>query len=85
MEKMRRRIEEILHEMWKEDHTTDPPVLADNAVLLELGYDSMTYAVLVARLDDEFGVDPFLTATDVPLPRTFGDFVAFYEQSAPAQ
>jgi acyl carrier protein len=81
---MRERMVAILNEMWKEDHTNEPPVLVDSTVLLESGFDSMAYAVLVARLDDEFGFDPFLTNVDAPLPRTFGDFVAFYEKTAVA-
>lgn len=80
---MRNRIVAILNEMWKEDHgSAPPPVLQNSTVLLESGFDSMAYAVLVARLDDEFGIDPFLTNTDAPLPRTFGDFIAFYEKTA---
>jgi acyl carrier protein len=81
---MRNKIESIFAEMWREDHKSDPPVLLDNTVLLETGFDSMAYAVLVARLDDELGIDPFSVATDAAYPRTFGDFVAFYENCAKA-
>jgi acyl carrier protein len=76
---MRSKIEAMFNEMWREDNQNDPPTLRDETVLLETGFDSMAFAVLVARLDDELGIDPFSVATDAAYPRTFGEFVAFYE------
>ena len=35
------------------------PQLSDNLVLLESGLDSLCFAVIVARLEDELGFDPF--------------------------
>lgn len=81
---MRQKIESIFGEMWREDHKCDPPPLKENTILLETGFDSMAFAVLVARLDDELGVDPFSVATEAAYPRTFGEFVAFYENCAKA-
>jgi acyl carrier protein len=56
--------------------------LADNLPLLESGLDSLCFAILVARLEDEIGVDPFAKATEAGLPTTFGEFVEFYEHAA---
>ena len=56
--------------------------LADNTLLLESGLDSLCFAIIVARLDDELGLDPFQTAEDHDFPVTFGDFVRFYENAA---
>ena len=56
--------------------------LNDNLVLLDCGLDSLCFAILVARLEDERGYDPFSTDDDVYFPTTFGDFVAFYERAA---
>lgn len=56
--------------------------LRDDTLLLESGLDSLCFAIIVARLEDEFGVDPFQTATDDKFPVTFGDFVKFYENAA---
>ncbi len=56
--------------------------LSDDLVLLDCGLDSLCFAILVARLEDELGFDPFSTDDDVYFPTTFGDFVAFYERAA---
>lgn len=58
--------------------------LADATMLLETGLDSLCFAIVVARLEDELGVDPFQTAEDEKFPVTFGEFVAFYENAAAA-
>jgi hypothetical protein len=56
--------------------------LSDNLVLLESGLDSLCFAIIVARLEDALGVDPFSAAEDGRLPLTLGDFVKFYEDAA---
>lgn len=56
--------------------------LSDNLVLLESGLDSLCLAIIVARLEDTLGIDPFSAADDGPLPLTVGDFVQFYEHAA---
>jgi acyl carrier protein len=56
--------------------------LSDDLVLLESGLDSLGFAVLVARLEDKLGVDPFTTAEDAMFPVTLGDFVKVYEHGA---
>lgn len=56
--------------------------LDDRAMLLETGLDSLCFAIIVARLEDTLGVDPFQTASDEKFPVTFGDFVRFYEAAA---
>jgi acyl carrier protein len=56
--------------------------LNDNLVLLESGLDSLCFAIIVARLEDELGHDPFTASEDVYFPVTLGDFVEFYDQAA---
>jgi acyl carrier protein len=56
--------------------------LDDNVALLDSGLDSLGIAVLVARLEDRLGVDPFTTSEDVQFPVTVGDFVKAYEHGA---
>ena len=57
--------------------------LTDDLVLLESGLDSLCFALLVARLEDETGRDPFGESDDVRFPVTLGELVALYEH-APA-
>lgn len=52
--------------------------LSDELLLLESGLDSLSYAILIANLDDELDVSPF-DDDDVVNPVTFGDLVRIYE------
>jgi acyl carrier protein len=56
--------------------------LRDDLVLLDSGLDSLGFAVLVARLEDRLGFDPFTASEDAQFPVTFGDFVKVYENGA---
>jgi hypothetical protein len=56
--------------------------LRDGLLLSESGLDSLCFAILVARLEDKLGYDPFATAADAGFPVTLGDFVRFYENGA---
>jgi hypothetical protein len=51
--------------------------LSDDLELLHTGLDSLSFALIVARLEDALGVDPFETVDRFPV--TFGDFVSLYE------
>ena len=53
--------------------------LSDDLKLLESGLDSLSFALIVARLEDALGFDPFDVADDIKFPVTFGDFVRLYE------
>jgi acyl carrier protein len=54
--------------------------LSDEVKLLDSGLDSLSFALIVARLEDALGVDPFDSTDDVKFPTTFGDFVKLYEK-----
>jgi len=56
--------------------------LENGTLLLDSGLDSLCFAIIVARLEDNFGLDPFQTAPDDKFPVTFGDFVRLYENAA---
>jgi len=56
--------------------------LSDDLVLLDSGLDSLALAILVARLEDALGVDPFSSADDAEFPVTLGDFIRLYEDAA---
>ncbi len=59
--------------------------LSNEVVLLDSGLDSLCLAVVVARLEDELGVDPFASAAESQLPVTVGDFVRLYEDAVNKQ
>jgi acyl carrier protein len=56
--------------------------LSDDLALIESGLDSLCFAIIVARLEDTLGFDPFSTAEDGNFPVTLGEFIRFYEDGA---
>ena len=76
------KIRALFEKMWREEKPEPPPQLVDDTVLLETGFDSMAFAVFVTVLDEELGFDPFTISQDAVYPRTFGEFVRFYEKHA---
>jgi len=69
-----------MQQIAEEGKKTLPP-LTDDLVLLESGLDSLMIAVLVARLEETLGFDPFTESDDIYYPVTVGDFIRFYEKS----
>lgn len=57
--------------------------LHDDTRLLETGLDSLCFAIIVARLDDQLGIDPFQSETG-SFPQTVGDFIRLYENAGRA-
>lgn len=74
-------ITQLMQEIAKDHHKTLAP-LSDNLVLAESGLDSLCFAILVARLEDQLGVDPFTASDEVQFPVTFADFVRLYDDAA---
>jgi acyl carrier protein len=62
----------------KEHNQTLAP-LNDDLPLLESGLDSLGFAVVVARLEDQLGVDPFSSDDNLEFPVTLADFIGAYE------
>ena len=58
--------------------------LDDETVLANSGLDSLCFAIIVARLEDELGVDPFTASEEVYFPVTLSDFVSLYEHAVAA-
>ncbi len=58
--------------------------LTPDLVLLDSGLDSLCFAIVVARLEDTLGVDPFTASDNAFFPVTLGEFVKFYEDAAAA-
>jgi acyl carrier protein len=64
-----------------EEHNKRVPPLTDELVLLDSGLDSLAIAILVARLEETLGLDPFSQSDDVEYPVTVGDFIRRYEEA----
>ncbi len=79
---IRSAILEQLTELFEEDEL-DMPEFVDETVLLDTELDSLGFAVLVTRLDEELGFDPFSMMDEPVYPVTFKDFVDIYERFAP--
>ncbi|HUA19316.1 MAG TPA: phosphopantetheine-binding protein [Bryobacteraceae bacterium] len=56
--------------------------LADDLAFLDSGLDSLCFAIIVARLEDSLGIDPFSSAEDTVFPVTLGEFIKFYEDAS---
>ena len=69
-------ITSVFEQVAREQQRTLAP-LSDDLKLLQSGLDSLSFALIVARLEDTLGFDPFETAESFPV--TFGDFVKLYE------
>ena len=59
------------------------PKIKNETVLLESGLDSLGHAILITRLEEELGYDPFSISAEAYYPRTFGELVEFYRVNVP--
>jgi len=53
--------------------------LTDDLKLLDSGLDSLSFALIVMRLEEGLGFDPFDVTDEIRFPVTFGEFVSLYE------
>ena len=77
-------IQSLIFEQFEEvarDQNKTLQALNDELPLLESGLGSLCFAIIVARLEDELGVDPFTAAEDVFFPVTLGDFIKLYQDA----
>jgi len=54
----------------------------DDTVLLQSGLDSLGFAILIARLEEDLGYDPFTLMDEPVYPQTFGELIAIYQRFA---
>lgn len=78
---VRSTIVSLLHQVAVEHGRTLAP-LTDEIRLFESGLDSLSVAIVVMRLAELLGTDPFANGGAVKYPVTFGDFVRMYERSS---
>ncbi|TWT53718.1 Phosphopantetheine attachment site [Rubripirellula amarantea] len=70
---------EVIHEVAAESEKTLGDDFGDNTVLLDSGLDSLDFAIIVARLEERLGEDPFAAMDEPVYPKTLGDFVGIYD------
>ena len=71
-----------LAELFDEDDLTLPE-FRDDTLLLETDLDSLGFAVLVTRLEERLGYDPFSLMEEAVYPATLQEFVEVYERFEP--
>ena len=55
--------------------------LSDELPMLDLGLDSLCFAIVVSRLETVLSVDPFSENEDALFPVNLGEFIRFYENA----
>ena len=60
----------------------DIAALDNYVALVDSGLDSLCFAVVVAHLEDELGLDPLTSVDQAMFPVTIGDFIKLYENAA---
>jgi acyl carrier protein len=75
---VRLKIISAMRQIAEEQKVTLPP-LDDALSLHETGFDSLAFAIMVARLEDDLGIDPFTISENATFPLTVGDFIEAYE------
>lgn len=84
MSQLRQKIVAAIHEAAEMRDLDIHSKLEDDTVLLDSGLDSLGFAVLVARLEEELGYDPFVMMEEPVYPRTLGEFVSIYKRFSPS-
>ncbi|MFW2335041.1 MAG: acyl carrier protein [Ilumatobacter sp.] len=79
---MRSIIMEELVELFEEEDLTMPE-FTDDTLLLETDLDSLGFAVLVTRLEERLGYDPFSLMDEAVYPATLKEFVEVYDRYSP--
>lgn len=64
----------------REQDKTMPPI-TDDLVMMDTEFDSLCFALFVARMEDLTGIDPFSDMETADLPVTVGDLVALYDRA----
>ncbi len=77
---LRNLVADTLGTVMRENGLTPPPDFHEDQPLLKTGLDSLGYAIVVARLEQALGYDPFVLMDEPVYPRTFGELVAIYER-----
>lgn len=80
---MKTKILSLMNEIASENGVELNSQIDTDTVLLESGLDSLGFAILIARLEEELGYDPFTLMDEPVYPQTFGQLVDIYQRFAP--
>lgn len=75
---LRQTVLQVIEACFKEDDVDFSTELLEKPIM-EIGADSLTFAVIVARLERELSFDPFTANQDLPYPKTLDEFIQAYE------
>ena len=67
---MKNIVIETIQRIVEEQGITLTQALVDDTVLLQSGLDSLSFAILVAELEEKLGYDPFVLMETPVYPRT---------------
>jgi len=73
-------IRDVMDEVAAETGREELGVIEGNTVLSDSGLDSLGFAILVARLEQKTGYDPFSRLPAEQFPHTFSELVAVYQR-----
>lgn len=76
------KIKSLMRKIAEENEVELNPQISSETVLLQSGLDSLGFAILVARLEEDIGYDPFTLMEEPIYPQTFGELVEIYERFA---
>lgn len=80
---MKEKILSLMQEIALENNVDLSPNIDSETVLLKSGLDSLGFAILIARLEEDLGYDPFTMMDEPVYPQTFGQLVEIYRRFAP--
>lgn len=81
---MKKKIVAVIREVAESMNLNLVDPLADDTVLLECGLDSLGFAIVVSRLEEDLGYDPFVIMKEPIYPHTLAEFVRVYEATRPS-
>ena len=81
---LEQKIREVFNEVYAmQREGEEVPELLPKTILLETGLDSLGFAILVTRLEEELDYDPFSLSDEAFYPLTFQEFLIFYSENRP--
>lgn len=80
MSSVREVIIDSIHRVAEQNDLEISSELSDESILLQSGLDSLGFAILVADLEENLGIDPFVMMDEPVYPNTLGEFIAIYEK-----